>query len=44
VAVVEGDAWNMKITTAADLARAEWLVDTGRMCVPGARSSTGGAV
>ena len=36
VAAVEGDPWNLKITTPADLAMAEWLVDSGRMRVPGA--------
>ena len=44
VAVVEGDPWNVKITTAADLALAEWLVDSGRMRMLGARSQSGGPV
>jgi 2-C-methyl-D-erythritol 4-phosphate cytidylyltransferase len=44
VAVVQGDAWNLKITTAADLELAEWLLDSGRMSVPGAQSPSGGAV
>jgi 2-C-methyl-D-erythritol 4-phosphate cytidylyltransferase len=35
VAVVEGDPWNLKITTPADLALAEWLVDSGRVRIPG---------
>jgi 2-C-methyl-D-erythritol 4-phosphate cytidylyltransferase len=38
IAVVEGDPWNLKITTAADLALAEWLVESGRIHIPGARS------
>jgi 2-C-methyl-D-erythritol 4-phosphate cytidylyltransferase len=44
VAVVEGDPWNVKITTAADLALAEWLVDSGRMRAPGARNRSDGPV
>lgn len=44
VAVVEGDPWNLKITTAADLALAEWLVDSGRMRVPADRESSSGPV
>jgi len=44
VAVVDGDPWNVKITTAADLALAEWLVESGRMRMPGARSHSGGPV
>lgn len=34
VAAVEGDPWNLKITTRADLDLAEWLVDSGRMVAP----------
>lgn len=44
VAVVEGDPWNVKITTAADLALAEWLVDSGRMRTPGTRNRSDGPV
>jgi 2-C-methyl-D-erythritol 4-phosphate cytidylyltransferase len=42
VAAVEGDPWNLKITTPADLAMAEWLVDSGRMRVPGAPEGSRG--
>jgi len=44
VAAVEGDPWNLKITTAADLALAEWLVDSGRVLIPADRESSGGPV
>ncbi len=44
VSVVEGDPWNLKITTAADLALAEWLVDSGRIQLPVDRESSGGQV
>jgi 2-C-methyl-D-erythritol 4-phosphate cytidylyltransferase len=41
VAAVEGDPWNLKITTPADLALAEWLVTSGRVSVPRSGSETG---
>ncbi len=44
VATVEGDPWNLKITTPADLALAEWLVASGRVVLPPARSEAGGPV
>ena len=34
VATVAGDPWNLKITTPADLALAEWLVSSGRVAIP----------
>jgi 2-C-methyl-D-erythritol 4-phosphate cytidylyltransferase len=42
VAAVEGDPWNLKITTPADLAVAEWLVDSGRIAVPGGPGESSG--
>ena len=44
VAAVEGDTWNLKITTRADLALAEWLVASGRVSVPRSGGETGGPV
>jgi len=44
VAAVEGDPWNLKITTPADLALAEWLVASGRVAVPGSGIETGDPV
>ena len=44
VAAVAGDPWNLKITTPADLALAEWLVDSGRAIVPRPRSESGDPV
>lgn len=44
VAAVEGDPWNLKITTRADLALAEWLVASGRVSVPGSGIETGDPV
>ena len=41
VAAVEGDPWNLKITTRADLALAEWLVASGRVAIPRSGSDTG---
>jgi len=35
VEAVEGSPWNLKITTSADVALAEWLVDSGRIGAPG---------
>lgn len=34
VEVVPGDPWNLKVTTAADLALAEWLIESGRVHPP----------
>lgn len=44
VAAVEGDPWNMKITTPTDLSVAEWLVSSGRMRTPGAPEESRGPV
>lgn len=44
VAVVEGDPWNLKITTPADLALAEWLVGSGRVSPPLSGGSSSGDV
>lgn len=42
VSVVDGDPWNLKITTPADLDLARWLVESGRKRVPPPWSVAGG--
>jgi 2-C-methyl-D-erythritol 4-phosphate cytidylyltransferase len=42
VATVEGDHWNLKVTTPADMELARWLVSTGRVPRPAERESAGG--
>lgn len=44
VAAVDGDPLNLKITTPADFAWAEWLVDSGKVAVPGSGSGSVGPV
>jgi len=41
---VEGDPHNLKITTAEDLALAEWLIDSGRVRRPAERNVSSGPV
>lgn len=44
VTVVEGDPWNLKITTRADLDLANWLVESGRLRAPLSGNVAGGPV
>jgi 2-C-methyl-D-erythritol 4-phosphate cytidylyltransferase len=44
VACVPGDPENLKVTTATDLAFAEWLVESGRVKVPVIGGGSGGQV
>lgn len=44
VEAVAGESTNLKITTASDLAYAEWLVDSGRLPVPGEQDLSGGSL
>jgi 2-C-methyl-D-erythritol 4-phosphate cytidylyltransferase len=44
VVAVEGDPHNVKITTAEDLALAEWLIDAGRVGPPAGRNGPIGSV
>ena len=44
VVAVEGDPHNVKITTAEDLALAEWLIDSGRVQPPAERNGPIGSV
>ena len=44
IACIPGDPRNLKITSAADFALAEWLVESGQVTVPGRSEESGGTV